>query len=139
MEGKMQLPNVSRIIVEDFDKDDREVVSKLAVILNQFMDSVVELTRKNIGFDNLARSLVTIDITVDSTGKPIGVSQINTNLKTYKGKNILDVQSLKAGVANVNSTPYLDCTPQGNGIVRINRFFGIPANVKVRVTIEFIA
>ena len=134
----MQIPNVSRIIVEDFKQEDRETVAKLAAILNQFMDSVVELSRKNIGFDNMDRNLVSIDITVNSQGIPIGVNQINTNLTTYRGKNILDVQSLKPGTTNVTSTPYLDCTPQGNGIVRINRFYGIPANVKVRVTIEFI-
>lgn len=134
----MQLSNTKRIIVEDFKSDDRETVAKLATILNAFMDEVVELSRKNINFDNLNRSLVTIDISVDATGKPMGVTQINTNLTTYKGKNIVDVQSLKAGVANVISTPYLDCTPQGNGIVRINKIYGLPVGTKVRVTIEFI-
>jgi hypothetical protein len=119
----MQLSNVKRIIVEDFKSDDRELVAKLAVILNSFMDEVVQLSRKNIDYDNR---------------KPIGVNQINTNLKTYRGKNILDIQSLKAGTANVISTPYLDCTPQGRGIVTINRFFGLPANTKLRITIEFI-
>jgi hypothetical protein len=134
----MQLSNTKRIIVEDFKSEDRETVAKLATILNAFMDEVIELSRKNINFDNLNRSLVTIDISVDATGKPMGVTQINTNLATYKGKNIVDVQSLKAGVANVISTPYLDCTPQGNGIVRINKIYGLPVGTKVRVTIEFI-
>lgn len=133
----MQLSNVKRIIVEDFDKEDRETVSKLATILNQHMDEVVELSRKNIGFDNLNQNVVTIDITVDSNGVPQGVSKINTNLRTYGGKSILDIQSLKAGTPNVISAPYLDCTPEGGGIVRINRFFGIPANTKVRVKIQF--
>lgn len=136
--GKMQLPNVNRIIVEDFKAEDRETVAKLAVILNQFMDSVVELSRKNIGFENLSRSLVTLDITVDANGKPQGVSKINTNLRTYKGKNIIDVQSFKAGSPNVISTPYIDLTPEGNGIVKINKIYGIAANTKVRITIEFI-
>lgn len=134
----MQLSNVKRIIVEDFPKEQRETVSKLATILNSFMDEVIELSRKKVDFDNLNRSLITIDVTVDANGKPIGVTQINTNLKTYKGKNIIDVQSLKVGSPNVLSTPYLDCTPQGNGIVTINKIYGLPVNVKVRLTIEFI-
>jgi hypothetical protein len=134
----MQISNVKRIIVEDFKSDDRELVSKLATILNSFMDEVVQLSRKNIDYDNLNRSVVTIDITVDASGIPVGVNQINTNLRTYRGKHILDVQTFKAGSPNVISTPYLDCTPQGGGIVRINRFFGLPVNTKVRVTIEFI-
>lgn len=134
----MQLSNVKRIIVEDFSKEDRETISKLAIILNSFMDEVVQLSRKNISFDNLNRTLVTLDIKVDANGKPQGVSKINTNLSTYRGKNIIDVQTLQSGTANVISTPYLDCTPEGNGIVRINRFYGLPVNTKVRVTIEFI-
>lgn len=134
----MQLSNVKRIIVEDFKQEDRDAVAKLATILNSFMDEVTELSRKNINFDNLNRSLVTIDIKVDANGKPQGVSKINTNLKSYRGKNIIDVQTLQSGTVNVVSTPYLDCTPEGNGIVRINRFYGLPVNTKVRVTIEFI-
>ena len=133
----MQLPNVKRIIVEDFPKESRDVVAKLANILNEHMEQVVQLSRKNVGIDNLNRNIVTIDITVDSNGIPQGVSQINTGLTTYGGKHIIDVQSLKSGVDNVTSGPYLDCTPQGSGIVKINRFYGLPANTKVRVKIEF--
>lgn len=134
----MQLDNAKRIIVEDYPKESRETVAKLAGILNDFMDQVVQLSRKRVDFSNLNRSLVAIDITVDGTGKPVGVSQININLSSYSGKNIVDVQSLKAGVANVISAPYLDCTYQGSGIVKINKFYGLPVNTKVRVTIEFI-
>lgn len=134
----MQLSNVKRIIVEDFKQEDREVVAKLATILNSFMDEVIQLSRKNIDYDNLNRNVITFDVAVDANGMPIGVNQINTNLRTYRGKNILDVQSLKVGSPNVISTPYLDCTPQGSGIVKINRIFGLPVNVKVRITIEFI-
>jgi hypothetical protein len=134
----MILSNVKRIVVEDFKQEDRETVSKLANILNSFMDEVVELSRKNINFENLNRSVVVLDIKVDANGKPMGVSQINTNLRSYRGKNIIDVQNFQSGAANVTSVPYLDCTPQGNGIVKINRFYGLPVNAKVRVTIEFI-
>ncbi len=133
-----QLSNVRRIIVEDFKEEDRETVGKIANVFNSFADEVVELSRKRINFDNLARSLVTIDITVDDNGMPKGVSQINTTLSTYSGKNIVSIQSLVGG-ANVVSAPYLDCTYQGNGVVKINRFYGLPANKKLRVSIEFIA
>lgn len=134
----MQISNVRRIIVEDYPEESRETVGKIASVLNPFMDEVVELTRKKINFDNLARSLVAIDITVDADGTPKGVTQINTGLSTYSGKTILNVQSLVGG-ANVVSAPYLDCTYQGNGIVRIIKFYGLPPNKKLRISIEFIA
>lgn len=133
-----QLSNTRRIIVEDFPEEDRETVGKLATVINAFTDEVVDLTRKKINFDNLARSLVTIDITVDANGMPKGVSQINTTLSSFSGKNIVHVQSLSGG-ANVVSSPYLDCTYQGNGIVRIVKFYGLPPNKKLRISIEFIA
>lgn len=134
----MQLSNVRRIIVEDFAEEDRDTVGKIANVFNSFADEVVELSRKKINYDNLARSLVTIDITVDAEGTPKGLSQINTGLSSYTGKLIISIQSLSGG-ANVVSAPYLDCTWQGNGIVRIVKFYGLPPNKKVRVSIEFIA
>lgn len=133
----MQIPNARRIVVEDFKQDDRETVGKLAEILNQFMDDLVELSQGNIGIDNLTRTIRSIDVTVDANGVPIGISQINTNLNSFSGKNILDVQSLSGG-ANVISVPYLDCIYQGNGLVKIIKFYGLPPGKKVRVTIEFI-
>ena len=133
----MQLSNVRRIIVEDFPKDQQETVGKLSEILNNFMDEVVRLSQGNIGVDNLTRNIVTIDVTVDSNGKPLGVSQINCGLNSYSGKNIINVQSLSGG-DNVISAPYLDCSFAGNGFVKVNKIIGLPANKKLRITIEFI-
>lgn len=134
----MQLSNVRRIIIEDFPEDHRETVGKIANIVNPFMDEVVELSRKRVDYDNLSRSLVVLDLTVDASGIPKGMSQINTGLSTFSGKNIVHVQSLSGG-ANVISSPYLDCQWQGNGIVKIIKFYGLPVNKKVRVSIEFMA
>jgi hypothetical protein len=133
----MKLSNVRRIIVEDFPEETRSTVEKLAVVLNSFMDETTALSRNNINYDNLNRSLVVLDLQVDPNGTPKGINQINTKLTTYTGKHILEVQSLQGG-DNVTSSPYLDCTWQGNGLVRVNKFHGLPANKKLRITIEFI-
>jgi hypothetical protein len=131
-----QLSNVRRIVAEDFPEDMRDTVSKLASILNSHMDDVVELSRNNVDYDNLNRSQITLDVTVDANGKPKSVSQINIGLTSYSGKVIQDVIGLDGGV--VISTPYLDCTYQGNGLVRINRILGLPAGKKMRLVVEFI-
>lgn len=133
----MKLSNPKRIIVEDFPKEAKPVVEKLAYIYNQFSDEVVEAINGQLDFDNLKRSKVVIQVTLDSAGLPQGSSQIKTNLTSYSGKNIIDVQNLQGG-ANVLSSPYLDCTWQGNGIVRVNKFHGLPLGQKLRITIEFI-
>lgn len=134
----MRLNNVRRIVVEDYGKEHRETVAKLAEILNSFMEEVTLLSQGNIDIDNLTRNIVKIDITVDEAGKPKGVTQIQTGLNSYSGKNIIDVQSFIVG-DNVISSPYLDCSYQGNGLVKIHKFTGLPSGKKLRVTIEFIA
>lgn len=133
----MQLSNVRRIIVEDFKQEDREVAGKIAEIVNSFMEEVVSLTQGNIEIDNLNRSIVNIDITIDPTGKPQGVSQIQTGLTTYTGSRILNVQSLTGGDVII-SAPYIDFSNQGNGLVKINKIIGLALGRKIRVTIEFI-
>jgi hypothetical protein len=133
----MRPSNVRRIVVEDFKSEDRETVGKLAEIINTYMDETTEVLQGNIDFDNMRRALIKADFTVDANGKPMGVSQINIGLKTYQGNHIINVQSLVGG-ENVVSTPYLDCTYQGNGLVKINKITGLPPGKKVRITFEFI-
>jgi type IV secretory pathway ATPase VirB11/archaellum biosynthesis ATPase len=133
----MQISNVRRIIVEDYPEDSRETVGKLATVINSFMDEMVSMSRNKVDFDNLNRSLITVDVTVGTDGSPKGVNQINTKLSTYSGNKIINVQSLQGG-DNTISAPYLDCTSQGNGLVKINKIHGLPANKKLRISIEFI-
>lgn len=128
--------NPRRIIVEDFSDDDKQLVSKLALPLNAFMDSIVSLTNKNIGYDNLNQSKVIIDVVIDDNGLAKGLTQINTGLSSFSGSRIVNVQASTS--PNVISSPYLDCTPLGNGIVKINKFHGLPSNKKLKITIEFI-
>jgi hypothetical protein len=135
----VQLENVRRIITEDYSKDDQEVVSKLAGVLNQFMDDVVELSRKNVGYDNLLRSKINFDCTVDASGVPIGNNLINLGLPSYSGKTVIDVLPLQNNADRVISAPYIECAYQGNGFVRVLRVLGLPPGKKMRVVVEFIA
>jgi hypothetical protein len=134
----MQLRNVSRIIVEDFPKETAETVGKLAEILNSFMDDVTLLSRKNISYDNLNKSQVFYEVTVDENGVPLnGNNVIKINLGGYTGKVIQDVVPLQNTSDRVISSPYLECQYQGNGFVRVSRVLGLPANRKFRVVLEF--
>lgn len=133
-----QISNTRRIIVEDFAQEDRDAVAKLSSTLNPFMDEIIDVLRNNLDYENLNRSKIVFDVVVDATGKPNINTQINTGLSSFSGKHIIDVAGVNSASDVVISTPYLDCTYQGNGIVRINRVLGLPASKKMRVTVEFI-
>lgn len=133
----MQISNVRRIIVEDYPEESRETVAKLATVINSFMDEIVNLSRNKVDYDNLNRSLVVLDVTIDANGAAKGLDKINTKLATYTGNKIINVQSLQGG-ANVLSAPFLDCSALGNGLVRVNKFHGLPVGKKIRISIEFI-
>jgi len=133
----MQISNPRRIIVEDFPKESRPVVEKLATVINSFQEEVVTLTQGNIGIDNLNRSIVSIDVVTDATGKPQALTQINTQLSSFSGHKIINVQSINGGDP-VISTPYLDCTFNGSNAVKVNKFYGLAPSKKLRITIEFI-
>lgn len=136
----MQLDNVRRIVVEDFPKEQRETVEKLADVLNNFMDQVVELSRNQVDYQNLARTKIFYDVVVDAEGRPLANNNvINTQLSSYSGKVILDAYSVNNGADRVISPVWLECQYQGNGFVRVLRVFGLPVNKKMRVVIEFIA
>jgi hypothetical protein len=135
----MQISNVRRIIVEDFPEKERDSIGKLATVLNSFMEEVVDLSRNNISYDNLARAKVVLDLVLNASGIPKGVTQINTTLPSISGAIIINAQVLQGGGPNVISSPYLDYSNLGNGTIKINKFHGLPENKKMRITIEFIA
>ena len=133
-----QISNIRRIIVEDYEKDMQPTIERLSNTLNNFMEEVVNLSRGNIDYVNLDRTKIVLDVSVDANSKPINLSQIQTGLSSFSGSIIINVQGVNSSTDVVISTPYLDCTYQGNGLVKINRIFGLPTAKKMRVTIEFI-
>lgn len=134
-----QLPNVRRIMVEDFPEESRETVSGMAEILNSFMDDVLDLSRNNIDYANLARIKVDYDVTVDANGTPQGAgNKINVGYTNPTGAVIINVRGLQNSSDRVISTPYIDWFPIGNGFVQVVKVFGLPVNKKMRITIEFI-
>lgn len=134
-----QLPNVRRLMVEDFPEESREVVSGISEILNSFMDDVVDLSRNNIDYANLARKKVEYDVSVDANGIPLqGANKINVGYTNPSGAIVINVQGIQNSNDRVISTPYVDFTAIGNGFVQVNKVFGLPINKKMRITLEFI-
>lgn len=132
-----KLSDIRRIIPEDFSKEAQEVIEGVAGSYNEFADEIYQVVNGQLDFDNLARSKISIDLSFDSTGKPVGNASISSGLSFVSMLHIGKIQNLTNAV-RISQVPYLDWSFQGNGIVKINYGVGFTAGVKYRLTLELI-
>ena len=135
-----KLSDIRRIIPEDVaDKaSPMEIVETVAGSYNEFADEIYQVINGQLDFDNLARSKVSIDITFDPTGKPVGNVAIVSNLSYVSMVHVGKVQNLTNSAVRFTQAPYIDWTLQGNGIVKINYAIGFVAGNKYRLVLELI-
>jgi hypothetical protein len=129
----MKLSSV-KIKTSDLPKDYKELADALGGLLNPFIDNLVNGFNKNITVeDNLPFEFKTIDIVVDSNGKPTSNSSIFTNLKNHKGYicvNILDVH----GTGLPNTAPFLFTETSGNFVI-VKKITGLTAGYTYRLVL----
>ena len=135
-----KLSDIRRIVPEDIDEDSTpdEIVEVVAGSYNEFADELYEIINGRLDFDNLARAKVTLEISFDSTGKPINNSVISSGLSYVSMLNIGKIQNLTNSSAKFTQAPYLDWTLQGNGVVKINYGIGFTTGNKYRILLELI-
>lgn len=130
-----RLNNVQRIIIEDFQQDDRETVSKLANILNYFMTQTTDIINGRLDYDNINKQLVTIDVTVDENGTPI--QAVNFAAESgLKGGVVIKAQNLTNSVVYPLAQPFISFTPVQSGLYKVNNIKGLQAGNKYRLTYE---
>ena len=132
-----KLSDIRRIIPEDFSKEAQEVIEGVAGSYNEFADELYQVVNGQLDFDNLARAKVSIDISFDSTGKPVGNSNIVTGLSFVSMLHIGKIQNI-TNASRISQIPYLDWSFQGNGVVKINYGVGFTTGIKYRLTLELI-
>ena len=133
-----KLSDIRRIIPEDYAKESQTVVEGIAGSYNEFADEIYQVVNGQLDFDNLARAKVSIDISFDSAGKPIGNSTISTNLSYVSMIHIGKAQNITNSAVKFTQAPYIDWTLQGTGVVKINYGIGFVAGSKYRLILEII-
>ena len=133
-----KLSDIRRIVPEDYEEDFQESAGMIAGSYNEFADEIYQIVNGGLDFDNLARSLASIDITFDASGNPVGNSNISTNLSYVSMIHLGKVQNLTNGSARLTQIPFIDWTYSGNGAVKITYGIGFSAGVKYRLTLEII-
>ena len=135
-----KLSDIRRIIPEDVDNKStpQDIVETVAGSYNEFADEIYQVINGQLDFDNLARSKVSVDISFDTTGKPVGNVAIASNLSFVSMIHIGKVQNLTNSAVKFTQAPYIDWTLQGNGVVKINYAIGFVAGNKYRLVLELI-
>ncbi len=122
----MKLQSV-RIKTNDFPDEQKELADTLGGILNPFIDKLVQGFNKNFTVeDNLPFEFKTLDIQVDTNGKPLNNDIISTRLFNFKGYlcvNVLNINNLSMPSSSVS----LFTQTNGN-IVTINKITGLPTD-----------
>lgn len=133
------MPNLSflkRLIKEDFDKKDQELVSKIASILNPALEQIVGIFNKGLNIGDLNTQNKDIEITVDASGFPINNTSFRSELKG-KCSMIICGRAQALGVIGVYPTGGHSISfTELAGQLTINHITGLPADQKflLRVT-----
>ena len=135
-----KLSDIRRIIPEDVDTKATpvDIVETVAGSYNEFADEIYQVVNGQLDFENLARAKIDLDVSFDSSGKPVGNSSIKCNLAYVSILYIGKIQNITNASARITQVPYLDWSFQGNGIVKINYGVGFSAGVKYRLTLELV-
>jgi len=68
----MKLPSYKRIITQDYNPDDQELIEQLGGNINDSFNLLYSALNKRLTFgDNLSSTIRDVEIIVDSNGKPI--------------------------------------------------------------------
>lgn len=130
-----RLTNVQRIIIEDFQEEDRETVSKLANILNYFMTQVTDTVNGRLDYENINKQAVTVDVTVDASGKPIQTTNFSAQ-QGLLGASVIRAQNLTNSAVFPTGQPFVSFTPVQSGLYRVSNITGLQPNNKYRLTLE---
>lgn len=133
-----QIDNLRRIIAEDFDEQDRQLVSKLGGNLNQFMEQVYEAFQGNIDFTNTNEELASYDVTVDGSGSPTTTNKFRSDLTRIEGVQVIRATNLSNPATYPTTAPFLSFTPEGGGIFRVDNVTGLTSGDNWRLRLRII-
>lgn len=126
------IDNIRRIIAEDFPKEDRQTVSKLAYVINTFMEQVSRQINGNIDFNNLSQDFINFTITVDASGVPVGNNIVKTSIINPRGLVVTRALNQDNSSVYPTNTPFISYSPNRN-IIKINKITGLQANTEYRL------
>lgn len=131
-----RISNFRRISTEDYQGEYQQLIEKIALNLNPFMQEVVDVVNGRLDFDNLQQNVITANFQVNSNGVPIGTNQLNTQgINQPRGFQVISARNTQNSADFPSGQPFISFTPQGNSIVQINNISNLTANQTYQLTI----
>lgn len=132
-----RLDNTRRIVKEDYDNKYDDLIDKLAFVLNSFMEQTVNEVNGNLDQTNLKSDIITITMTVDANGLPIGNNLIKSTVIRPTGTTVINSINVTNGNVYPTSQPYITFSTNSNSkIMKVLNISGLQASNKYQLTIK---
>lgn len=135
----MRLQNAKRITLEGVPSEQQQAVSEIALVVNTFMEDVVNIINGNVGFDNLSREIISFPVQTDNLGNVKQAVDIKTRLSfAPRGCNVCNIMMTDnpQQVPNITNTPFVCFTPLTNNSIRITKILNLQKNTKYTIFLE---
>lgn len=133
----MKVTNLKRLIKEDFDKDNQDLIEKLAFVINPLVEQIVSAFNNNIDFDNLNQQYKSITVTVDTNGIPSVTTEIKYTLSSQlKGIICVSAQN-NTDTTAVTGAPFISYSISGS-VIKVLSVSGLPPNKRFTLNLILI-
>lgn len=129
-----KLQSFKRLIIEDFDEKERDMVSKIAYSVNTFADDVLGAFNKNISIDdNLNIVKKDITVTVNTLGVPTSPLTVSSGLSSIcVGMQVINATNLTNSTTTPTGTPFITFSDNGSQIT-ISKITNLQASNSYRL------
>lgn len=134
-----RVPDVKRIVKEDFDSEYHSLIEKLAFPLNSHMEQVRNILSKNINIDNLAQDFVPLKVQTGSNGQPLNKLSFKSTLKSrIRGLVIISANVTSSNTSFLAQAPFITFS-QNEEIVNILHIAGLAPETTYELLLQTIS
>lgn len=132
----MKIGSFRRIFYTDYPSDQQSLIQKLSVTINNGFDQLYTALQNNLALaDNIACTVKTVTLTVDSTGTPTTSASFSiTTTGTITGLTVMAASNQTTSTVYPTSAPFITYT-QNNQLINITNVAGLPAGNSFQLTV----
>ena len=129
------MPDLKRITVEDFPKEDQNLVGKLAFVINSFHEQVRSVLNRSIDTTNLAQEIITLSFVTGDSAQPLNPLVFRSTLvNRVRGLIPISLNITSNNQASPSQAPFISFTQAGNQVT-IGNIAGLESGVAYELTI----